>query len=698
MRRIWITVRVLLVIALVGLWLPVGVQTQEDSDLVAEWHFDEGSGSVLHDSSKNGNDGVIHGATWVDGKYGTALEFDGKDDRVDLPNIGSYLSGEFTYVLWVKVRSFSYDGILLTKSEHARDVRLETGEDWTWLQQHGIVVCARALDVNKWYHLAAGWDGSQLFIYINGELMGTVLMNHSPDFLGGSWWIGGDARLNRYSDATIDDIRIYNRALNADEIKSHFELASTPPIPTTSTPAIRIISAPSTIQGGEDIEVTIGWENIPSNWKLIVSLEKSDTDKDRLADDVERTISGSGEAVFKLNVYQIDKTYNYAKVWACLRDENDNWANVLIETSITAHPAASPTSQIAATTAPTQKQDDGTTQMLILAGSAIIALLVIVLIAGKLRGKTPEPTKEDVPSKPPVAGALSDNVDVKTKLDYKGTTIIYKVKVENNTNEAISDVKFYPHVPDLFLLKENLKSIPLIEPKRSQTVTFEMRPTSECGICNVAGRVNYYDGASKNRKDIEFEAKSLSIICPVLHRKEITEDMWRELISNLIKAEETGKDIPIDGETLFRMVSRTIKDDMSMHMLEQETTKGEVFNAVARFYAEGVGGLKYMAQVEVIGGVKKSMLLLKAWAEKEDALTGFFYGIFDKIMMKIDVGGYTDEPIIKNYFFGNYAPGGRIIDQSDKTIQISTEKRKCPNCGIEVEGEQKFCLECGAKL
>ena len=299
---------------------------------------------------------------------------------------------------------------------------------------------------------------------------------------------------------------------------------------------------------------------------------------------------------------------------------------------------------------------------------------------------------------PPVARALSENVDVRTKLDYKGATIIYKVKVVNNTTEAISDVKFYPYVPDLFLLKENVKLIPLIEPKRSQTVTFEIRPTSECGTCNVAGRMNYYDGASKNRKDIEFEAKSLSIICPVLHRQEITEDMWGKLISNLIKAEETGTDIPIDGKTLFRMVSRTIKDDMPMHMLEPETTKGKVFNAVARFYAEGVGGLKYMGQVEVIGGVKKSTLLLKAWAEKEDALTGFFYGILDKIMVKIDVKGYTDEPIIQNYFFGNYAPGGRIIDLSDKTIQISTESRKCPNCGMEVKSNEKFCFECGAKL
>ncbi len=61
MRRIGIAVRVLLVIALVGLGLPAGVQAQGvDDGLVAERHFDEGSGSVLADSSGNG---LIHGAT-----------------------------------------------------------------------------------------------------------------------------------------------------------------------------------------------------------------------------------------------------------------------------------------------------------------------------------------------------------------------------------------------------------------------------------------------------------------------------------------------------------------------------------------------------------------------------------------------------------------------------------------------------------
>ncbi len=79
MRRIGITVWVSLVITLAG--LPAGMQAQgADDGLVAEWHFDEGSGSVLHDSS--GNDGVIHGATWADGKdyvlFGDAVSESGE--------------------------------------------------------------------------------------------------------------------------------------------------------------------------------------------------------------------------------------------------------------------------------------------------------------------------------------------------------------------------------------------------------------------------------------------------------------------------------------------------------------------------------------------------------------------------------------------------------------------------------------------
>ncbi len=108
MRRIGMAVLVLLVIALAG--LPAGVQAQgADDGLVAQWHFDEGSGSVLADSSGNGNDGVVHGATWVEGKYGKALSFDGVDDYVNCGNDGSLKRSntDFTIEVWIKLNGYS---------------------------------------------------------------------------------------------------------------------------------------------------------------------------------------------------------------------------------------------------------------------------------------------------------------------------------------------------------------------------------------------------------------------------------------------------------------------------------------------------------------------------------------------------------------------------------------------------------------
>jgi hypothetical protein len=50
----------------------------------AYWKFNENSGNIAHDSSGHGYDGTIYGATWTTGYSGSALDFDGVDDYVDL--------------------------------------------------------------------------------------------------------------------------------------------------------------------------------------------------------------------------------------------------------------------------------------------------------------------------------------------------------------------------------------------------------------------------------------------------------------------------------------------------------------------------------------------------------------------------------------------------------------------------------------
>ncbi|MBW2649065.1 MAG: hypothetical protein JRC53_04520, partial [Deltaproteobacteria bacterium] len=71
-------------------------------DLVLDLPFDEGSGSVAYDQSLYGNDGTINGATWTRGRYGYALEFDGEDDYVEIPNTEILNLPAFAVSVWVK--------------------------------------------------------------------------------------------------------------------------------------------------------------------------------------------------------------------------------------------------------------------------------------------------------------------------------------------------------------------------------------------------------------------------------------------------------------------------------------------------------------------------------------------------------------------------------------------------------------------
>lgn len=358
-----------------------------------------------------------------------------------------------------------------------------------------------------------------------------------------------------------------------------------------------------------------------------------------------------------------------------------------------------------------------TTNSYVYAGIGGLGLILVAIVALKRRNSSKveetlklEPTVKHKPPKPaplteppkskpaPVTVPEPPGVYVKTAFGYKGAAIIYKLKIENNTPDPVSDIKIYPYVPDVFLLKEKEKSIALIEPKSSQTVTFEIRPTGECGDCNVSGRMNYYDMATRKRQDIELEQKSLSIVCPMLHGKEIGEAEWHDAVGNLVKTEESTREIDMPAEALFTMVSRIIKD-MHMHMQKPEVTQNhKLFNGVARFYGEGVKGLKYAAQVEVVGGAKKSKLILKAWAEKEDALTGFYHGILDEIEKRVNVKEYIDDGIVQyNVHIGDKI-GTLVKDSVIQRSTIGASARKCPDCGREVEANEKFCLECGAKL
>ncbi|WP_233125705.1 MSCRAMM family adhesin SdrC [Methanohalophilus portucalensis] len=269
------------------------------------------------------------------------------------------------------------------------------------------------------------------------------------------------------------------------------------------------------------------------------------------------------------------------------------------------------------------------------------------------------------------AATKEKGIIIKSAYNYEGAKIIYKLSIKNSTTDAISDIKISLFVPDVFLINETHKLISLLEPNDKKSATFEIRPTGECGDCNISGNINYYDHSQKKRQYMDIETKSLSIVCPMLRNKDITKTEWRTVINYLVSTEETTKEIDIPAETLLDMVSRIV-EDMNMFMLEPEiSSTPNMFNGVARFYAEGVKDLKYAAQIEVVGGSKKSKLILKAWAEKEEALTGFYHGILDELEKRTQIKGSINENIIQNY----YHYGDKVDTKiNDSLIQRSFNK------------------------
>ncbi len=95
-------------------WFGGGGSIPEDTmtrGLAGYWNFDEGSGQNVYDATGYGNDGTLASSTdssdedptWETGKVGGALEFDGVDDYVKIPDSASLdITGAITIEFWVK--------------------------------------------------------------------------------------------------------------------------------------------------------------------------------------------------------------------------------------------------------------------------------------------------------------------------------------------------------------------------------------------------------------------------------------------------------------------------------------------------------------------------------------------------------------------------------------------------------------------
>ncbi len=182
----------------------------------------------------------------VAGSAARGLNFDGIDDRVTIPNSPSLNTGTgLTIEAWIyptdnetpfqsviNKSTFATQGYVFPRTDDAWRsisfyVHLE-GQGWkiaraTYPMVNGVP------DINKWHHVAATYDGFKMRIYIDGvlsateEFAGTISRNLNPVT------IGNQPGLPEFFRGTLDEVRIWDRALDLCEITNNMNCQLTLP-------------------------------------------------------------------------------------------------------------------------------------------------------------------------------------------------------------------------------------------------------------------------------------------------------------------------------------------------------------------------------------------------------------------------------------------------------------------------------------
>lgn len=268
---------------------------------------------------------------------------------------------------------------------------------------------------------------------------------------------------------------------------------------------------------------------------------------------------------------------------------------------------------------------------------------------------------------------VKEKVELKSAINYEKAHIIYKIKVENNTDTPLAEVRVRPFAPaNLFKVDREERTIGLIQPRQAQTATFKLRPRGECGNVSLQAKVTYYDTATNKYAELDAKPKETAIICPMLKYEEIDEQEWRRNVAGMLKVEETTDQIALDGESLFSMVTDVFAD-LNLNTVTMNVDRGRVFRGRALFWAKGAvaaKGLGYATQVEVIGGELRSKLILKAFAKGEDSLVGFYHSLLDEIEKRTAVRDYLDEGVTVQHIYGDMVSGAKV-DIRDSVLQRS---------------------------
>jgi len=224
--------------------------SQLTSGLVGLWSFNgpDISGNTAYDRAGS-NNGTISGASVTPGKVGQGMSFDGSDDFITIPEFSSAEGSAITVSAWMKLDDYAGStGELIVSKFRSGFVQWYLRRDST-VNNNGIAelgftvkngsgteVSATSDTVfpsdNNWHHVVGVYDGSNVYVYGDGISLDSTppaltgqIYDYSNSICIGSEWSGSVCNPGgEIFDGTLDEVRIYSRALSAGEVQQLYNM------------------------------------------------------------------------------------------------------------------------------------------------------------------------------------------------------------------------------------------------------------------------------------------------------------------------------------------------------------------------------------------------------------------------------------------------------------------------------------------
>ncbi|MFH2028023.1 MAG: LamG domain-containing protein, partial [Nanoarchaeota archaeon] len=204
---------------------------------------DYGVDNQTTDISKYGNNGSIYGTTWnITGKYVGAFEFDGTDDYILIADSASLdISQKTTFSAWIYPEAYgdvddeyikniySDEAADLTSvwrigSQGSEALKDKLGVNYNDGDNHDIESTG-SVSLNTWTYITAVTNGTHVNFYFNGVLDSSKEYTITPTQKSGSWRVGSKDEAgtpDRQFNGKIDEIKLWNRSLTADEVYQEY--------------------------------------------------------------------------------------------------------------------------------------------------------------------------------------------------------------------------------------------------------------------------------------------------------------------------------------------------------------------------------------------------------------------------------------------------------------------------------------------